>query len=167
MTLQEFIAKYDGKGIDWDNAYGFQCMDLYRQYTRQCPQAGRRSYLGDRTRPLRPYRRLHRSRYQQFHLVRPKLSLGISLSFAEAYLLRGVGVVAPQGPSHALRGPPRDTNRPRQSEDRLGGRLGRHGGSSGPILPKRHEEGYRRGEDRSGGAEDSSERDVEVPPSPG
>ena len=35
MTLQEFIAKYDGKGIDWDNAYGFQCMDLYRQYTKE------------------------------------------------------------------------------------------------------------------------------------
>jgi hypothetical protein len=34
MTLEEFIKKYDGKGIDYDGAYGFQCMDLYRQYVK-------------------------------------------------------------------------------------------------------------------------------------
>lgn len=32
MTLEEFIEKYDGKGIDFDYAYGFQCVDLFRQY---------------------------------------------------------------------------------------------------------------------------------------
>ena len=42
MTLQEFIAKYTGKGIDFDGHYGFQCVDLYRQYIQdviQCPQS--------------------------------------------------------------------------------------------------------------------------------
>jgi chaperonin cofactor prefoldin len=35
MTLQEFITKYKGKGIDWDGHYGFQCVDLYRQYVQE------------------------------------------------------------------------------------------------------------------------------------
>lgn len=32
MTLQDFIAKYAGKGIDFDGAYGDQCVDLMNQY---------------------------------------------------------------------------------------------------------------------------------------
>jgi hypothetical protein len=32
MTLSQFVAKYDGKGVDWDGAFGYQCMDLYRRY---------------------------------------------------------------------------------------------------------------------------------------
>lgn len=32
MKLTEFIAKYNGKGIDYDNAYGTQCVDLFNQY---------------------------------------------------------------------------------------------------------------------------------------
>jgi len=32
MTLQEFITKWNGKGIDFDGAYGDQCMDLMHQY---------------------------------------------------------------------------------------------------------------------------------------
>lgn len=32
MNIQEFIDRYNGKKIDWDNAYGGQCVDLYRQY---------------------------------------------------------------------------------------------------------------------------------------
>lgn len=36
MTLDEFITKWNGKGIDFDNYYGFQCMDLYRQYVKEC-----------------------------------------------------------------------------------------------------------------------------------
>jgi len=35
MTLQEFITKYKGKGIDFDGHYGFQCVDLYRQYVQE------------------------------------------------------------------------------------------------------------------------------------
>ena len=35
MTLKEFIKKYDGKLVDWDNAYGAQCVDLYRQYCKE------------------------------------------------------------------------------------------------------------------------------------
>lgn len=35
MTLDEFIKKYTGKGIDYDGWYGFQCMDLYRQYVKE------------------------------------------------------------------------------------------------------------------------------------
>lgn len=32
MTFDEFIAKWIGKGIDFDGAYGDQCMDLMHQY---------------------------------------------------------------------------------------------------------------------------------------
>lgn len=32
MSLDQFFETYNGKGIDWDGAYGFQCVDLYRQY---------------------------------------------------------------------------------------------------------------------------------------
>lgn len=32
MTAQDFFQKYMGKGIDFDNFYGFQCMDLAHQY---------------------------------------------------------------------------------------------------------------------------------------
>lgn len=32
MSLQDFITKWSGKGIDFDGAYGDQCMDLMHQY---------------------------------------------------------------------------------------------------------------------------------------
>lgn len=32
MTFDEFKAKYNGVGIDFDGAYGFQCMDLMHRY---------------------------------------------------------------------------------------------------------------------------------------
>jgi hypothetical protein len=32
MTYEEFVNKYNGKGIDFDGYYGFQCMDLAHQY---------------------------------------------------------------------------------------------------------------------------------------
>lgn len=32
MSLQDFITKWAGKGIDFDGAYGDQCMDLMHQY---------------------------------------------------------------------------------------------------------------------------------------
>lgn len=35
MTLQEFVNKYNGKGIDYDGHYGFQCVDLYRKYVQE------------------------------------------------------------------------------------------------------------------------------------
>lgn len=35
MTLDEFIDKYDGKGIDYDGSFGNQCVDLYRQYVKE------------------------------------------------------------------------------------------------------------------------------------
>lgn len=35
MTLDDFITKYTNKGIDYDGAYGFQCVDLYRQYVKE------------------------------------------------------------------------------------------------------------------------------------
>ena len=34
MTLREFIEKYQGKKVDFDGAYGAQCVDLFRQYTK-------------------------------------------------------------------------------------------------------------------------------------
>jgi hypothetical protein len=35
MTIQEFFNKYNYKPINWDNALGFQCMDLYHQYVQE------------------------------------------------------------------------------------------------------------------------------------
>lgn len=32
MNLNEFITKYNGKGIDHDNSFGYQCMDLAHKY---------------------------------------------------------------------------------------------------------------------------------------
>ena len=43
MTLKRFIVTYNGKKVDFDNAYGYQCVDLFRQYCKdvlnveQCP----------------------------------------------------------------------------------------------------------------------------------
>lgn len=34
MTLQEFESKYLGKKVDWDGAFGGQCVDLFRQYLK-------------------------------------------------------------------------------------------------------------------------------------
>ena len=42
MTVEEFVSKWSGKGCDWDGHYGFQCVDLYRQYVQEvvkCPQS--------------------------------------------------------------------------------------------------------------------------------
>jgi len=35
MTLNEFMGKWNGRGIDYDGAYGYQCMDLYLQYQKE------------------------------------------------------------------------------------------------------------------------------------
>lgn len=35
MTLQQFVDKWNGKGIDFDGAYGNQCVDLYRMYVKE------------------------------------------------------------------------------------------------------------------------------------
>lgn len=32
MTAGDFMTKWNGKPVDWDNYYGYQCMDLYHQY---------------------------------------------------------------------------------------------------------------------------------------
>ena len=43
MTLSEFAAKYIGKHVDFDKAYGAQCVDLFRQYCQDvvgCPHTG-------------------------------------------------------------------------------------------------------------------------------
>lgn len=34
MTLSEFITKNNGKGVDYDGVYGAQCVDLFRQYSK-------------------------------------------------------------------------------------------------------------------------------------
>lgn len=36
MIPKEFFAKYNGKPVDFDNYYGNQCVDLYRQYVKEC-----------------------------------------------------------------------------------------------------------------------------------
>ncbi len=35
MTLDQFIAKWTGIGIDFDGSYGNQCVDLYRMYVKE------------------------------------------------------------------------------------------------------------------------------------
>lgn len=43
MTLKRFVVTYNGQKVDWDKAYGYQCVDLFRQYCKdvlnieQCP----------------------------------------------------------------------------------------------------------------------------------
>ena len=34
MTLKRFIVTYNGKKVDFDGAYGYQCVDLFRQYCK-------------------------------------------------------------------------------------------------------------------------------------
>lgn len=41
MTLQEFIARYNGQGIDFDHAFGNQCMDLAEEYNQEVVGAPR------------------------------------------------------------------------------------------------------------------------------
>lgn len=35
MTHNDFVNKYNGKFIDFDGHYGYQCMDLMRQYVTE------------------------------------------------------------------------------------------------------------------------------------
>jgi len=41
MTIQEFFASFNEQGIDFDHAYGFQCMDLAEEYNRDVVGAPR------------------------------------------------------------------------------------------------------------------------------
>lgn len=36
MYLEEYVNKYLGKKIDFDGVYGYQCVDLFRHYCREC-----------------------------------------------------------------------------------------------------------------------------------
>jgi hypothetical protein len=35
MTVDEFFAKYEGKGLDYDGSYGFQCVDVFKAYNKE------------------------------------------------------------------------------------------------------------------------------------
>lgn len=35
MLLDEFVKKYEGKKVDFDGVYGAQCVDLFRQYSKE------------------------------------------------------------------------------------------------------------------------------------
>lgn len=35
MLLDDFVKKYEGKKVDFDKKYGYQCVDLIRQYWRE------------------------------------------------------------------------------------------------------------------------------------
>lgn len=35
MSFEEFIIKYNGKKVDFDGAYGSQCVDLFRLYNKE------------------------------------------------------------------------------------------------------------------------------------
>ena len=32
ISFNQFISRYSGRYVDWDNKYGYQCVDLIRQY---------------------------------------------------------------------------------------------------------------------------------------
>jgi hypothetical protein len=34
MNLDEFVAKYNGQRVDFDGVFGYQCVDLFRQYCK-------------------------------------------------------------------------------------------------------------------------------------
>ena len=36
MNVEEFVKKYNGKKIDFDGVYGAQCVDLFRQFVKEC-----------------------------------------------------------------------------------------------------------------------------------
>ena len=36
MCLDEFVKKYENKKVDFDGVYGAQCVDLFRQYVKEC-----------------------------------------------------------------------------------------------------------------------------------
>ena len=36
MNVEEFVKKYTGKKVDYDGVYGAQCVDLFRQYAKEC-----------------------------------------------------------------------------------------------------------------------------------
>lgn len=40
MTLIDFVNKYLGQAVDFDGAYGAQCVDLYRQYCQDVLSVG-------------------------------------------------------------------------------------------------------------------------------
>lgn len=48
MLLSEFITKYRGQKVDFDNACGAQCVDLYRQYCHDVLQIPRTEPLGEK-----------------------------------------------------------------------------------------------------------------------
>lgn len=35
MTLDDFVKFYEGKQVDFDKAFGSQCVDLFRQYSKE------------------------------------------------------------------------------------------------------------------------------------
>ena len=35
-TIEKFFEDWNNKGVDFDGYYGFQCMDLYQQYNKEC-----------------------------------------------------------------------------------------------------------------------------------
>lgn len=44
MTFDEYFKKYDGKGIDYDGAYGVQCFDLANDYSIKV--VGAKAFIG-------------------------------------------------------------------------------------------------------------------------
>lgn len=43
MTIREILNKWNGKYVDWDGFYGYQCVDWYRQY---CHELGLEQSIG-------------------------------------------------------------------------------------------------------------------------
>ena len=35
MLLDDFVKKYEGKKVDFDGVFGAQCVDLFRQYSKE------------------------------------------------------------------------------------------------------------------------------------
>ncbi len=41
MTIEDFFERYNGQGIDFDHAYGCQCMDLAEEFNQDVVGAPR------------------------------------------------------------------------------------------------------------------------------
>lgn len=48
MTHDAFVKKSNGRYLDWDGVWGFQCTDLYRHYCKEVTQTPQSPSLGSR-----------------------------------------------------------------------------------------------------------------------
>ena len=76
MTIDEFILKYDGKKIDFDKAFGAQCVDLFRQYCNDVlniPHTGPCATTGGAIDLFNDYNKMPSEQYYFNKVAKPKI----------------------------------------------------------------------------------------------